>query len=276
MTQTKEKQISALLNSEGEQFFTFKLLGGEVPMKIRRMPNSKELLVIFHGSIDRKSTKLPIFAGFFPRLNVTQLSVDDPSLSTGESNSAAWYAGHDGFESQKILPEIFKEIIERGGYKRVVFIGSSVGGFASLFYSSLIAGSVAITNLPQTNINLYNAGHQTRYRESCWPSLSTNDELAQKICSNLCDWYSTPKPNTVIYIQSAGDHFHTRTQLAPFLASIAKVKESKFIINSDFWGKLGHSFSVTSSTLLMWLQAAFISPSTEVDDLLMTEPVWPN
>lgn len=266
-------QVSDLLNyRDTERYFSFKLCGGEVPMKISRVPNSNELLIIFHGAVNREKKQLPVFAGFVNSLKgVTQLSVADPSLSTGEAHQSAWYAGHDGFESQKILPEIFQEIILQGSFKRVVFFGGSAGGFASLYYSSFIVGSVAITFMPQTNIHKYYSEHGTRYRESCWPHLSTNDQLTEKICSNLCDWYQVPRPNTIIYIQSAGDDFHTRTQLAPFLATIAKVKGAKFIVNSDFWGQFGHSRSIDTSALLPWLQTAFTSPSTDVKDILTTQ-----
>jgi hypothetical protein len=266
-----ENQVAELLSCEVERFFTFKLLGGEIPMKIRRVPNSKELLIIFHGAINREKQKIPAFASFIQNLDfVTQLSVSDPSLLIGDKHSAAWYAGHENFQTQKILPKIFNEIISKGAYTRIVFLGGSVGGFASLFYSSFIAGSVAVSFVPQTNINRYNSGHQARYRESCWPALADNGQLAEKICSNLCDWYKTLRPNTIIYLQSAGDHHHTRAQLSPFLATIAGVNEAKFIVNSDFWGRLGHSGSINSSILLLWLRAVFAAPSTKVDDILTT------
>lgn len=271
MTQPIENQVTELLNCEGEQVLTFKLPGGEIPVKIRRVPNSKELLIIFHGAIDRKTRQLPAFASFVPNLKfVTQLSICDPSLSIGQTHSAAWFAGHENFETQKILPKIINEIISQGTYTRIVFLGSSVGGFASLFYSSFIAGSVAVSLLPQTNINRYHSSHQTQYRECCWPSLTANEQLSERICSDLSDWYKTPRPNSIIYVQSAGDHFHTRSQLAPFLATIATVKDTKFIVNSDFWGTLGHNGSAPDRAFMPWLRAAFASPSTEVDDILMT------
>lgn len=243
-----------------------------VPVRFRHHPNSRILLISFHGAVNRETRVPPVFAPFLPGLgtSVAQLSVSDPSMLLPGSFGMSWYSGHEGFNAQEILPKLFQQIAEAGGYERVVFFGSSGGGFASLFYSSLMPGSVAIAQVPQTNMHQYYAGHILRYREGCWPSLGSNEELADKICTDLCAWYSQPRPNTVIYLQSAGDHFHTRTQFAPFLDAISRVKQSRFIAHSSYWGRPGHSGAVTPDAYMPWVRAAILSPSTEVDDLLST------
>ena len=141
-----KEQVSELLNREiGDSQVSIKLTGGEVFVKIRKVPNSRELLIIFHGAFDRKKRKMPPFEPFAKNLkNVTQLSVSDPSMQIDKTHEASWYSGHEGFESQKILPDLFSEIVEQGQFDRVVFLGGSSGGFASLFYSSLINKSVSI------------------------------------------------------------------------------------------------------------------------------------
>lgn len=266
-------QVAKLLKLPcGRHDFTFCLDGNDIPVKFKTSSQVKALLISFHGAVDRKTRKVPVFAPIIPGLDerVAQLSVSDPSMLLDGDFGMSWYAGHADFHSQEILSRLFKEIIEQGGYQRVVFFGSSGGGFASLFYSSLVPGSIAVTGTPQTNMHSYYSGHIKRYREGCWPALSSNEQLAEVICTDLCSWYATLRPNTVIYLQSAGDQFHTRTQLAPFLAGIAQVKDARFIVNSGFWGRPGHSGSVTAEAYLPWLQAAFLSPTTAVDDLLQT------
>lgn len=264
-----ENQVTELLKGEGERLFTFKLPGGDVPMRIRRVANCKELLIMFHGAMDRGKRQLPFFNNFVNELkSVTQLSIADPSMLIDKTHAASWYAGHEGLESQKILPEIFREIMELGHFKRIVFLGGSAGGFASLFYSSFLPESIAIACAPQTIIKY--GQMLVKYRENCWPSLTNNEQLAERICLNLCEFYSAPKPNTIIYVQSAGDHGHNQRHLAPFLASVAKVKGQKIILNSGFWGTLGHSGSAPSIAFLPWVKAAFAAQSTEVDDILVT------
>lgn len=267
-----ENEVYKLLNSEiGDSQVFIKLSGGEVPVKLRRVPNSKELLIIFHGAINRGKYAIPYFPIFVSGLRkVTQLSVSDPSMLIDKTHTASWYAGHEGFESQKILSEPFCKIVELGNFDRVVFLGGSAGGFASLFYSSFIKESVAIAAVPQTNVIAYSSVASTRYRLNCWSSLNSNEQLSEKICLNLCDWYSALRPNTVIYVQSSGDFSHTRTQLAPFLESISKVKDSRFILDSGFWGRLGHNGAAPSKAFLPWVRAAFSSPTTQVNDILTT------
>ena len=264
-------QVTELLNSEiGEKQVFIKLPGGEVPIKFKKVPNSKELLIIFHGALNREKNTLPYFTNFANELkNVSQLSVSDPSMLTHKIHTASWYAGHEGFESQKILQELFQNIVELSNFQRIVFLGGSAGGFASLFYSSFISKSVAIAANPQTIIQ-WGPG-PTSYRENCWPHITSNEQLPEKICVNLCEWYSVPRVNTIVYVQSAGDFIHTRRHLAPFLATISKVKDSRFILDSGFWGTLGHDGSAPAKAFLPWVRAAFSSQTTEVNDILTTK-----
>lgn len=50
------------------------------------------------------------------------------------SHKISWYAGGEDFSAQTILKNLFNRIIQIGEFDRVVFFGSSGGGFASLYY----------------------------------------------------------------------------------------------------------------------------------------------
>lgn len=258
--------------SDGKTPQEVSLGGVPVPMKLRYSKECKNLLVSFHGAVDRNTRTPPVFSPLLPGLgdSVAQLSVSDPSMMREGAFSMAWYSGHEGFRAQDILADFFRAIARSGRFERVVFFGSSGGGFASLYFSSLLPESIAVVGVPQTNMRRYYSVHIKKYREGCWPSLASDDALAREICTDLCKWYSAPRPNTVIYLQSAGDHFHTQTQFIPFMTAISEVKDSRFIAYSGFWGKLGHSGAITSECYLPWIRAAFLSPSIEVDDLLVT------
>ncbi|WBU63647.1 hypothetical protein [Paracoccus aerodenitrificans] len=257
--------------SSGETPIEVMIDGAVIPVKFRASERSKHLLVSFHGAVNRAKRTPPVFSPYVPGLGeeVAQLCVSDPSMLLKGSFSLSWYAGHDGFAAQEILPRLFQHIIEAGQFDRNVFFGPSGGGFAALYYSSLVPGSIVVAANPQTNMRRFYPAHIKRYRKACWPSLDSGTLLADRICTDLCRWYETLRPNTVIYLQSAGDYYHMRGQLAPFLASIAKVKEARFVVNSGFWGLLGHNGAVTAEAYMPWLQAAFLSPSTKPDDLMM-------
>lgn len=246
--------------------------GTLIPVKFKYLKGQRNLLICFHGAVDRATREVPAFVPFVSELGdtVAQLIVSDPSMLRDGEFSMAWYSGDENFFAQKILAEFFSELIRVGEFTRVVLFGSSGGGFASLLYSSYLSNSIAVPCVPQTNINKYYSGHVSRYRAACWPSLASNEQLAEVICTDLCELYSQVQDNTVIYLQSAGDIFHTRNHFAPFLRRISSVDGSRFIANSGFWGKLSHSRAVPAECYVPWLKAAFLSPSTEVDDLLVT------
>ena len=243
-----------------------------VPAKFRWNNKCKYLLISFHGAVNRQTRTPPIFPPFLPKMGdaVAQLCLSDPLMLDEGKYSMTWYAGSENFPAQILLSDFFNAVTEFGKFERVVFFGSSAGGFASLFYSSALFGSVAVVGCPQTNMYTYYPGHLKRYLEGCWPSLKNVEGLSKNICMDLCEHYSIKKPNTVIYLQSAGDHFHTRTQLAPFLAAVSRAPGARFIIRSDFWGRLGHGASVPIAALQPWVRAALISSSIEVDDLLQS------
>lgn len=266
-------ELTQLLNeSDGENRIDIAAHGKSIPVKFRRSATSRHLLVKFHGAVDRKKRPPPRFVPTIGSLgdDVAQLSISDPLLLEPGGYAMTWYGGSETFPSQNILLELILKLIALAQFERVVFFGTSAGGFASLFYAAHVPGSIAVVGVPQTNILRYYDAHTTAYRKGCWPSLGSNQELTDVMCTNVCELYSKRRDNTVIYLQSAGDSFHTRTQFAPFLNTISRVEKSRFIAWSGFWGRLGHSDSITRECYLPWLKAAFASPTIEVDDLLVT------
>lgn len=258
--------------SDGKSQIDLSICDHIVPVKFLWNETCTNLLVSFHGAVDRKTRVIPCFSPIMPNLggDVAQLSVSDPLMLLPGDYGMTWYSGSESFPAQTIFEDLFNKLIEIGGFERIVFCGSSGGGFAALYYSSLVAGSIAIAGVPQASMQRYYPGHIKRYVEACWPSLTDQEELSSQICTDLCRWYSVARPNTVIYLQSPGDHFHTRTQFAPFISEISRVPKARFIVNSDYWGRLGHSGSVPVSAIKPWIRAAFLSATIEVDDLLQT------
>lgn len=200
--------------------------------------------------------------------------ISDPSLLVNNLRSS-WYTGHDGFETQKILTKILQSIIQQGGFKRVVFFGASAGGFASLYFSSLFEGSIAVVLQPQTDIRSHLSYYSNnfelyeRYFRTLWPSALPSEEWSQKACVNLCDWYSIKRNNSVIYIQSTGDYRHVKTQMVPFLSAVASTGSWNVITSVGYWGELGHK-RIPREHYYPWLQASFSSPSIDISDILTT------
>jgi pimeloyl-ACP methyl ester carboxylesterase len=71
-----------------------------------------------------------------------------------------WYRNAD-------TPDIIRSLRDAGlfqGFQRVLFVGSSMGGFAALAYSSLLPGAAVLAFSPQSTLNKGIAPFEKRYR----------------------------------------------------------------------------------------------------------------
>ncbi|RVV97684.1 hypothetical protein EKE94_09250 [Mesobaculum littorinae] len=254
--------------------FDVEVQGGKIPVNFKRAGSKTRIVIFsFHGAIDRTTRRIPAYAPFLPGIGnlAHQVSVSDPTMLVEGSFSMSWYAGHEGFKTQDILKQVFEDIIEALDVDKVIFLGASSGGFASLYYSWHFPGSVCVAACPQTCLALYYKRHVDRYLAEGWPSMSGIEALSNTICTDVGALYSQRIPNTVIYLQSTGDHKHFVTQLIPFLSNLKVTdKDRSFILNSGYWGKLGHSGSVPREAFMPWIKAILMSQVFDADALMQT------
>lgn len=250
----------------------FPLNGGELHCRFRRGgPQSKSLVIRFHGAIDRKRHPLPCYlsnSGVVSQ-KAHQLSVSDPTLASSLTLRIAWYAGHGSLDAQNQLSDIFQQIAGALSVRRTVYMGSSGGGFAALYYSWRHEHSCALALVPQTNAMRYRDTAMDTYAQSCWPGIPLSD-IPRHTTLDLCGVYAKGYKNTVIYLQSWSDYFHIKHHLSPFLAALSANEINNFILVSNFWGVFGHGGAVPSTAHLPWLHAALTSPSLKADDLTRT------
>lgn len=240
---------------------TIALENGELPVWVS-LQDSPSVIFTFTGAANRNKP-LPQFAstGLGKRVSASVIALADPSLDRHDEMRLAWYAGHEGFELQKMLPALLQQIIDSLGATRAAFVGGSGGGFAALYYSSRIPGSVAIVLNPQTNLNKYHWGHRRRYRDVCWPALDGKTPLDSVIDADLKPLYGAESQNTAIFIQIASDYFHLTNQFAPFVSSLPSEFRNRLIVRVANWGVDGHKPAPTS-VWIPWLVAALSAPDT--------------
>lgn len=246
--------------------------GGELPVSVH-LRESSSLVFTFTGAVNRDEGRaLPQFGamGLKNHVPASYIRLADPSLVRNDEMRLAWYAGHEGFELQKILPGLIGQMIESTGATRVAFLGGSGGGFAALYYSWHIPGSVAVVVNPQTNLNLYHWGHRRRYRQFCWPSLGNKAPLNDVIDSELGPIYASHRTNTVICMQIASDFFHLTHQFSPFVAALPVEYLDRLIVRVANWGVQGHR-PPPPSIWVPWLAAALSAPETTATSI---EETW--
>jgi pimeloyl-ACP methyl ester carboxylesterase len=250
---------------------TIALDGGNLPVSVQ-LRDSSAVVFSFSGAVERAKHPLPRFssATLHNYVPATIIGLSDPSLAQSEDIKLAWYAGHEGFELQQILPDVLQRIVDSLGASRVAFVGSSGGGYAALYYSWKISDSVAIVSNPQTSLARYIQGHRKKYRAVCWPSLDANDPLDGVIDADLGPLYASRCDNTVVYLQVASDFFHVRQHFAPFVSAVSRDFFARLIIRMESWGLRGHH-PVPASIWIPWMNAALSAPDTTAESI---EATW--
>lgn len=229
------------------------------------------LVIRFHPAVDRANVAPPVFQPAPPHIlrEASVISPADPNLEAHPTLRAAWYAGREGFDSQARPTELFAAAEAAISPRRTVFTGSSSAGLAALYYSFRLPDSVAVVSNPQTRVLHYYRRLVSEYRAACWPSCRDDAEMAEQTCLDMADLYAKGMPNTVIYLQSSGDHFHLCNHAAPFLAALSHEAHTRLVFDCRFYGRLGHGNSVSVEESWSWVSTVLAAESPTPDDLLM-------
>ncbi|WP_152345673.1 hypothetical protein [Brevibacterium sp. CFH 10365] len=282
MVDTVTDQITKLLDVKPgiEVQECVPLNGADIHFKFIRAPFDNAPLVIrFHGAVKRDLRSLPAFQGNLKSFNSSahQISISDPTMMAREGFSCAWYAGHEELDVQGALVQFIGSLRTALAPKRVVYLGSSAGGFAALYCSYFDPGSVALVMVPQTNLQRHFAPRAVSlYLEKCWSGRSL-EEVGEVACTDVTSLYEKGFDNTVVYVQSQGDFKHSALQLTPFMSACyntGEPEQEKLIVQSDYWGKPGHGGAVPMEGYSTWLRAAISAPSTGLEDLLETSATF--
>jgi hypothetical protein len=262
--------LAALRDRSASGIYSVAIDGGAIPVSVQ-LSQSPNVVFTFIGGVDRANLDPPRFAatGLLGYVDASIVAFSDPSLDRSDDLALAWFAGHEGFATQTILSALIGEIMASLRATRVAFVGRSGGGFAALYFSWKVPGSVAVACNPQTDIARYGLIHRTKYRTSCWPSLPADASLDTAIESNLCHLYASRFDNTVVYLQGASDIWHLRNHCGPFVSSVASENVSRLIVRVDSWGQQGHQ-PVPTGIWIPWLAAALNAPSTAAIDIERT------
>lgn len=186
--------------------------------------NKGVVFVFFNGASSRsENVKLPIFSGRgVSPADSNLISISDPTLYVNPELCLAWYSGSQFQNLQNVLLKIIKHIIKVSGFLKTVFVGGSGGGFASLYYSRNIEGSIAIVWNPQTNILRYVPKFVKEYAVNAFSSDlndCTYEDLKLQVNTNLLNEYAKGSLNTIFYMQNKSD-WHLEAHCFPFMNSL--------------------------------------------------------
>lgn len=182
------------------------------------------LVVVFHGMMVPGHHFLPRFE-WLRTLQATDYSclyLSDPTLQADEALRLGWYIGWEDLDLVPLLARVISAAGEALDAQRIVLIGSSGGGFASLQVSSCLPGSIAVAFNSQTDIGKYRWDAQAAFARRVMPQLLPSGtgrkqwarSLGQR--SSVLRRYELAQQNHVLCIQNVNDAFHLTHHHQPF------------------------------------------------------------
>jgi hypothetical protein len=243
------------------RFLASKIIGGVSqidlgPARLNlfiRPKRSGNLIVFFSGAISRRRASgaaPPFFAG----LNLTRdieaslLAVEDPALQYSAEIMAGWYAGAKDLPLQQIVPSVIRHVAKQSAADRVILAGSSAGGFAALYYGTVLAEAVVLVVNPQTDIVHYHRGHVARYARVCfgWNGEQPIGKCFQPAVTSLPVLLRRGARCRGIYLQNSDDKHHIQKHAFPLIRILGGKNElvDQHAMGIDFlfrrWGS-GHT-----------------------------------
>ncbi|WP_352258752.1 hypothetical protein [Psychrobacter sp. TB55-MNA-CIBAN-0194] len=217
------KEIS--LNQDFVQDFSVKEKGIKLECRINQKVKNDYLVVTPNGAVDREKYRLPVFArwNYQSIFNSSILSVSDPALLLDDALRIGWFAGTNQLDIAQFVSEVVIKVADQLGiaHDRIIFWGSSSGGFASVLLASKINGSCFVSFNGQSTINNYYAGHVEDYRKVFDSQSSIGDILQSypsrwSIITALDKSYKDGLSTKGVVVQNVIDEMHYLTHYTPF------------------------------------------------------------
>lgn len=140
--------------------------------------SSRALPVFFNGAVERTKGQPPFFSGssIAKELGTPVVAIADPTISPSSNLGIGWYTGYPNSDAQNSITQVLQNLIGRFRL-RLVLVGGSAGGFASLYYASRIGESAFVWN-PQVDLLRYAPAHVRAYLSEVLADESWADEIA--------------------------------------------------------------------------------------------------
>ena len=235
------------LNQDFVQDFSVKEKEIKLECRINQKVKNDYLVVAPNGAVDREKYKLPVFArwNYQSIFNSSILSISDPALLLDDALRIGWFAGTNQLDIAQFVSEVVIKVADQLGiaHDRIIFWGSSSGGFASVLLASKINGSCFVSINGQSTINNYYAGHVEDYRK-VFDSQSSIDDILQShpsrwsIITALDKSYKHGLSTKGVVVQNVIDEMHYLTHYSPFCEHFGLPLKGGKSSNYELWSLL--------------------------------------
>lgn len=213
------------LKEDSVHDFSVEEKGIKLECRINQKVKNDYLVVTPNGAVDREKYELPVFArwNYQNIFNSSILSISDPTLLLDDYLRIGWFAGTNQLNITQFVSEVVTKVADQLGIAqdRIIFWGSSSGGFASILLASKIDGASFVSINGQSTISNYYAGHVEDYRK-VFDSQSSIEKILQdyqsrwSIITSLDESYKQGLSTKGVVVQNIVDEMHYLKHYTPF------------------------------------------------------------
>src|SRR5699024_8090500 len=190
---------------------------------------SNKALVMGSGAFNREKIESLIFNRhkWIDDIEESTILYNDPTLYLDDKINIGWAYGSKGSHYIKEIGDILKVIYKKAEINpnRVLYFGSSAGGFTSLMLASYMKGRAFVNNT-QTNINNYYKTFLDNLKRAVYGDVS--HDLDEKR-ANVVAWFKHNKYVTKIhYSQNLACVHDMQKHFLPFLEQVSKIDSNVF------------------------------------------------
>jgi hypothetical protein len=211
---------------------TFMLAGEmDIPCRVKLNPDSDTLFVMLNGAVgNRAKVVLPVFArwNWGKILGGHVLAICDPTLYLNDELRLGWFLGTAAANPYSTVAKAVQWAETRLGIAphKVVFYGSSGGGFASLLAAAQRQVGRVIAINPQTDIVAYHPPAVDRVARVFDPGLSAQAARNAygprwSAIQAVEQARQSRRDLRVLYVQNVADTFHHEHHFLPFCERFA-------------------------------------------------------
>lgn len=190
------------------------------------------LVILNQSAITRSMINLPVYHRWSQSINLNAkvITVNDPTLYASDDLNAGWFVGTKDSDYANHFVSLIKKIalLYKIPVSNIIFYGGSAGGFSALSQSSLLPGSLAISDIAQVDLNSYQYKSEIDKLVASFPELST-ELFKHRI--NLINRFSRFAIPRFVFIQNEHDRHHVSNHMIPLIKFINSAKSDDVLLN---------------------------------------------